>query len=107
MREQERRNQREQLLARRLLRTGHTTIVHIGRVYVISALKSGVNARRGRDRFFPTLSMMLDILPEPYRLLISDVRQLMSLVCACRVVLATVCGVATIGSDVVQPPSSG
>jgi hypothetical protein len=35
VREQERRNQREQLLARRLLRTGHTTIVHIGRVYVI------------------------------------------------------------------------
>ena len=31
------------------------------------------SCRRGRDRFFPTLSMMLDILPEPYRLLISDV----------------------------------
>ena len=35
VRQQERRNQREQLLPRRLLRTGHTTIVHIGRVYVI------------------------------------------------------------------------
>ncbi|WP_083970979.1 hypothetical protein [Actinoplanes awajinensis] len=38
-------------------------------------MNSDVNARRGLDRFFPTLSMMLDILPETSGPLILDVRQ--------------------------------
>jgi hypothetical protein len=38
-------------------------------------LNSGVNTRRGLDRFLPALSMLLDILPETPDALILDVRQ--------------------------------
>jgi hypothetical protein len=38
-------------------------------------LNCAVNDRRGRARFLPTLSMMMDILPETPGPQISDVRQ--------------------------------